>query len=103
MGRRRNQRNGGWADDKEEFGGATLTSRERILATIQGEAPDQTPVIIYPAGEHHSDAAIVKINRLGNAASSPRAVLAEILNPFGRALSTGVQLNAVLYANPTEG
>ena len=80
-----------------------MTSRERILATVQGEAPDQTPVIVYPAGEYHSDAAIVKINRLGNAASSPRAVLAEILNPFGRALSTGVQLNAVLHASPTEG
>jgi len=80
-----------------------MTSRERILAAVQCESPDQTPVIVYPAGEYYSDAAIVKINRLGNVGSSPRAVLAEILNPFARAFSAGVNLNAVLHDDPAQG
>ena len=80
-----------------------MTSRERIIAAVRGETPDQTPVIVWPAGEYHSDAAIVKINRLGNAGASPRAVFAEILNPFGRALNAKTDLNAVLHEDPGQG
>lgn len=80
-----------------------MTSRERLLSVIHGEEPDQTPVVVWPPGEYYSDAAIVKINRLANAGHSPRVVLAEILNPLGRAIANGVDLPQLLHDNPTEG
>jgi hypothetical protein len=80
-----------------------MTSRERLLAVVNGEPPDQTPVIVWPQADVHSDAAVVSIKRLANAASSPRLVLAEILNPLGRALRSGYDLNHVFHEEPEKG
>jgi hypothetical protein len=80
-----------------------LTSRERLLAVINGETPDQTPVIVFPEDEFYSDAGIISIKRLANSKVSSRIVLVEVLSPLGRAIRDGIDLNAILHEDPTKG
>lgn len=77
-----------------------MTSRERLLAAANGQPADQKPIIVWPHDEMYSDAAIVTVRRLANAATSPRGVLVEILSPFAASLARGLKLNDLFRQDP---
>jgi hypothetical protein len=93
-----------------------VTSRERLIAAARGGEVDRRPVICWP-GElaSPSDAIVSDLSNFDGAlranGGNPRpdvssespVLLVEVSNPFGRALESGIDLNALLADNPEEG
>ncbi len=80
-----------------------MTSRERVLAVLAGQVPDEKPVMIWPHEEMYSDIAIAPTGRLNNNGSKSRIQLAEVLSPFSRAIARQIKLNEILQEDPAKG
>lgn len=79
-----------------------MTSRERLLTVLQGGEADRKPTLGWPTDPSAvSDATIVAPNEAK--ASADFVVLAEVINPFGRALNRGIALNDRLREDPIVG
>ena len=80
-----------------------MTSRERLVTAARGGEVDQKPVLVWPgrSASIESDAQVV--SGLDGAISDDKAVLVQVVNPFGRALAKGIDLNKELDADPSEG
>jgi hypothetical protein len=74
--------------------------RDRLVAASRGGAVDARPVIAPYQG---ADGLIVPVPEVSAQAGGEAAILADVLNPFGRARQRGVDLNALLQDQPAEG
>jgi hypothetical protein len=82
-----------------------MTSRERLVAAARGGRADQQPVISWPEVSEDADAFIVKPSEVAQAleANPHKAVLAEVMNPFGRAVQFRLPLSTLLREEPERG
>lgn len=82
-----------------------MTSRERLTAAARGGDVDQQPVISWPDPSADADAVIVKPSEVAEALeqNQDKAVLAEVLNPFGRAIQFRLPLSTLLREEPDAG
>jgi hypothetical protein len=80
-----------------------MTSRERVMAVCKGEKADRKPVILMDGGDQ-SDVYVERQNGK-NKLSQREDVLKirEVVNPLGRAIRHGFDLNGLLGADPEEG
>jgi hypothetical protein len=81
-----------------------MTGRERLLAAKRGDPCDRKPVISRTQ-DRRADAILARVNGLGDArALNPdQMVLAEVIDPLGRALARKIPLSRLLREDPTEG
>lgn len=85
-----------------------MTSRERLIAVGQGEEVDQKPVIIWPGeSDQFADALVVPAWMVPQIQEVPlsdgRLLLAEVVNPFGKARIRGIDLNEMIRIDPEIG
>lgn len=81
-----------------------MTGRERLVAKSRGGEVDQPVTLAWPASSDASDASVVAPDRLATSLpSEDRAVLAEVVNPFGLALARDLDLNELLDQDPARG
>ncbi|MCW5943610.1 MAG: hypothetical protein KIS66_15370 [Fimbriimonadaceae bacterium] len=79
-----------------------MTSRERLTVALRGGEVDRRPVVSFAVGA--ADAYVVSPGSLRSVVRrQDEAILAEVPNPFGLAKAEGVDLNAVLAADPAAG
>lgn len=85
-----------------------MTSRERVIAVGQGQEVDQKPVIVWPGEpEEFADALVVPSWMTREVQPTPledgRILLAEVVNPFGKARIRGIDLNEMIRLDPEIG
>lgn len=82
-----------------------MTGKERFVAVASGQPADRTPIVVWPDPDQRSDVAVVRVARIHDAhATNPgKAVLAEIVNPLGRAIARSITLPKTLRESPEDG
>jgi len=82
-----------------------VNSRERILASVRGGAPDRKPVIHWPHWEEGGDIRHYNHETIpDHIEEAPEEIsLVEITNPFGLALQRDIDLNAEIKLDPKVG
>jgi len=80
-----------------------MTSRERLVAAARGGEVDHKPVLVWPGRSASDESDALIVSSIAHASPEDKAVLAQVVNPFGRALSKGIDLNAELDADPGKG
>lgn len=85
-----------------------MTSRERLIAVGKGQEADQKPTIIWPGeSEEFADALVIPSWMLLHVQEVPlpdgRLLLAEVINPFGKARIRGIDLNEMIRLDPEIG
>ena len=81
-----------------------MTPRESLLAVINGEPADHRPLIAIPGDPLGGPGTAGQRSNVRLDTTDPSHLrVAEILNPFGRALGLGLDLNQALVDDPKAG
>lgn len=83
-----------------------MTGRERFIAVAEGQPADRIPVLYWPGpSDGRSDAVVLPADPAvvkSHDRTDNRAILVEILNPFGRCWARNIYLNDLFVADPAE-